>query len=204
MSLEPSWFSTIFGVFYFACGVVSSYAMLILTTLALRDSGPLQGAVTNEHYHDLGKLMFGFLVFWAYIGFSQFMLIWYAALPEETTFFHNRWDHGPWSTVSLAIIIGHFVIPFFFTISRNWKRNTGRLRIGASIIFVMHVVDCYWLVMPNYLLNKDGFSFHWMDAMCLLAVGGVYGAFVFFRMTKYPLVPIGDPRLQRSLHFQNA
>lgn len=204
MSLEPSWFSTIFGVFYFACGVVSSYAMLILTTMALRDSGPLAGAVTIEHYHDLGKLMFGFLVFWAYIGFSQFMLIWYAALPEETTFFHNRWDHAPWSTVSLAIIIGHFVIPFFFTISRNWKRNTGRLRIGASIIFVMHVVDCYWLVMPNYLLNKDGFSFHWMDAMCLLAVGGVYGAFVFFRMTKYPLVPIGDPRLQRSLHFQNA
>lgn len=204
MSLEPTWFSTIFGVFYFACGVVSSYAMLILVTLALRESGPLAGAVTNEHYHDLGKLMFGFLVFWAYIGFSQFMLIWYAALPEETTFFHNRWDHGPWSTVTMAIIIGHFVVPFFFTISRNWKRNTGRLKIGATIIFVMHVVNCYWLVMPNYLLGKDGFSFHWMDAMCLLAVGGVYGAFVFFRMTKYPLVPIGDPRLQRSLHFQNA
>ncbi|MBS2011578.1 MAG: hypothetical protein JST00_01595 [Deltaproteobacteria bacterium] len=204
MSLEPTWFSTIFGVFYFACGVVSSYAMLILVTLALRSSGPLKGAVTNEHFHDLGKLMFGFNVFWAYIGFSQFMLIWYAALPEETTFYHNRWDVGPWSTVSLAIIFGHFVIPFFLTISRNWKRNTDRLRIGAAIIFVMHFVDCYWLVMPNYLLGKDGFTFHWMDLMCLLAVGGVYGAYVFFRMTKFPLVPIGDPRLQRSLHFQNA
>ena len=204
MSLEPSWFSTIFGVFYFACGTVSSYAMLILVTLALRKSGPLAGAITNEHYHDLGKLMFGFNVFWAYIGFSQFMLIWYAALPEETTFFHNRWDHAPWSTVSMLILFGHFVIPFFLTISRNWKRNTDRLRIGASFIFVMHAVDCYWLVMPNYLLGKDGFGFHWMDVMCLLAVGGFYGAYVFFRMTKFPLVPIGDPRLQRSLHFQNA
>jgi len=204
MSLEPSWFSTIFGVYYFASGVVSSLATIILVTMALRTSGPLSGAVTVEHYHDLGKLMFGFLVFWAYIGFSQFMLIWYAALPEETTFFHNRWDFGPWSKVSLALIIGHFVIPFFWTISRNFKRNLGRLQIGAAMVFVMHIVDVYWLVMPNYALGKDTFSFHWMDAACLLAVAGIYVAFVFFRMTKFPLVPIGDPRLQRSLHFQNA
>ena len=174
MSLEPTWFSTIFGVFYFACGVVSSLALMILVTMALRNSGPLAGAVTVEHYHDLGKLMFGFLVFWAYIGFSQFMLIWYAALPEETTFYHNRWDVDPWAKVSMAIIFGHFVIPFFWTISRNFKRNLGRLQIGAAIILVMHVVDMYWLVMPNYLLGKDGFSFHWMDVACLLAVAGVY------------------------------
>ena len=127
MSLEPTWFSTIFGVYFFATGVVSSYAVLILTTLALRKAGPLEGAVTVEHFHDLGKLMFGFLVFWAYIGFSQFMLIWYAALPEETT-----------------------------------------------------------------------------DIACLCAVGGTYGAVVFYRMTKFSLVPVGDPRLERSLHFQNA
>ncbi len=204
MSLEPSWFSTIFGVFYFACGVVSSLAVLILVTMGLRDSGPLKDAVTVEHFHDLGKLLFGFLVFWGYIGFSQFMLIWYAALPEETTFYHNRWDHGPWDAVSKAIIFGHFVLPFFWLISRTFKRNLGRLQIGAAILLVMHVVDVYWLVMPNYLLGKDGFSFHWMDVACLLAVGGVYAAYVFYMMTKHPLVPIGDPRLPRSLHFQNA
>ena len=96
MSLEPTWFSTIFGVVIFATGVVSSYAVLILTTLALRSAGPLKGAVTVEHYHDLGKLMFGFLVFWAYVSFAQLMLIWYAAQPEEVTFFHNRWDYAPW------------------------------------------------------------------------------------------------------------
>jgi hypothetical protein len=204
MSLEPTWFSTIFGVYYFACGVVSSYATIILVTLALRTSGPLKGAVTPEHYHDLGKLMFGFLVFWAYIGFAQFMLIWYAALPEETTWYHNRWDFGPWAKVSMAIIIGHFVVPFFWLISRNFKRNLGRLQIGAAILLVMHVVDIYWFIMPNYALGSNDFAFSWIDAACLLAVGGVYGAVVFFRMGKQALVPVGDPRLERALHFQNA
>jgi hypothetical protein len=204
MSLDPMWFSTIFGVVIFACGVVSSYAVLILVTLALRASGPLEGAVSIEHYHDLGKLQFGFLVFWAYVSFSQLMLIWYAALPEETTFFHNRWDHEPWANVSMAIILFHFVVPFFWTISRNFKRNVGRLQIGSFILLVMHVVDMYWFVMPNFQLGKPGFMFHWLDAACLLAVVGVYGAFVFHRMTQFPLVPIGDPRLERSLHFQNA
>lgn len=204
MSLEPTWFSTIFGVIIFAGSVVSSYAVLILVTLALRNAGPLKGAVTIEHYHDLGKLQFGFLVFWAYVQFSQFMLIWYAALPEETTFFHNRWDHAPWQNVSLALIVVHFVIPFFLTMSRNAKRNVGPLRIGSAILLVMHVVDIYWYVMPNYLLGQDGFSFHWLDAVCLLAVGGIWGAFVFNRMTQHSMVPVGDPRLQRSLEFMNA
>jgi hypothetical protein len=204
MSLEPTWFSTIFGVYYFACGVVSSYATIILVTLALRTSGPLKGAVTPEHYHDLGKLMFGFLVFWAYTSFSQLMLIWYAALPEETTFFHNRWDYAPWQNMSYAIIFAGFVLPFFWTISRWFKRNTGRLKIGALIILVMHVVDMYWYVMPNYHLGKEGFTFHWLDATCLLAVAGIWGAFVFNRMGQHATVPIGDPRLQRSLEFVNA
>lgn len=204
MSLEPTWFSTIFGVTYFASGVVSSLAVIILTTLALRNAGPLEGAVTVEHYHDLGKLMFGFLVFWGYVNFSQFMLIWYASLPEETTFFHNRWDYAPWDKVSIAIILFGFVLPFFWTMSRWFKRNTGRLQIGAAILVVMHVVNMYWHVMPNYMLGKEGFAFHWMDIACLLAVSGVYGAFVFHRMTQYSLVPIGDPRLERALNFQNA
>lgn len=204
MSLDPMWFSTIFGVIIFSCGVVSSLAVIILVTLALRASGPLKGAVTIEHYHDLGKLMFGFLVFWAYVQFSQYMLIWYAALPEETTFYHNRWGYAPWDTVSQALIFLHFILPFFWVMSRNFKRNVGRLQIGAAIILVMHVVDMYWFVMPNFQLGEPGFSFHWLDAACLFAVAGIYGAFVFNRMTQHALVPVGDPRLERSLQFMNA
>ena len=204
MSLEPTWFSTIFGVLIFATGVVSSLATLILTTHALKTSGPLEGAVTVEHFHDMGKLMFGFLVFWAYIHFSQFMLIWYAALPEETTFYHNRWDYEPWANVSFAIVLFHFAVPFFWTMSRNFKRNTSRLQVGAAILLVMHVVDIYWFIMPNAHLGKPGFSFSWIDAACLFANVGIYGAFVFHRMTQHSLVPVGDPRLERALHFQNA
>jgi hypothetical protein len=204
MSLEPTWFSTIFGVVIFAIATLVSYAVIILVTLALKNAGPLEGAVTIEHYHDLGKLMWGFLIFWGYVSFAQFMLIWYAALPEETTFFHNRWDYAPWMTVSTIIILGNFCVPFFWLISRNFKRNLGRLQIGCWVILAMHLVDVYWYVMPNFHLGSEGFTFHWMDLACLLACTGVYGAFVFHRMTKFPLVPIGDPRLERSLHFLNA
>ncbi len=204
MSLEPAWFSTIFGVVIFSCGVVSSYCVLILLTLALRRAGLLQGAVTVEHYHDMGKLLFGFLVFWAYVQFSQFMLIWYASLPEETTWFHSRWDHDPWGWISTSLVVVHFVVPFFWLLSRNMKRNLARLESGAAVILAMHVVDIYWFVMPNYLRGQEGFSVHWMDLFTLLCVGGVYFSYVFFQMTRSSLVAVGDPRLERSLHFQNA
>jgi hypothetical protein len=202
MALEPAWFSTIFGVYTFSTSVVSSLAVLILVTMALRDAGYLKDVVSREHFHDLGKLLFGFNVFWAYIAFSQFMLIWYAALPEETTFYHMRWDDGPWAMVSLAIIFGHFVIPFALLLSRHSKRtHLNRLQLGAVMLLVMHFVEWYWLIMPNL---KADFHFAWTDISCFLAVGGIYFAFVFHRMTKHPLIPVGDPRLQRSIDFQNA
>ncbi len=202
MSLKPDWFSTIFGVYLFAGSVVSSLAVIILVTMGLRSTGILVKEVNAEHYHDLGKLMFGFNVFWAYIGFSQFMLIWYAALPEETPFFHMRWDEGPWSTVSLSLVLLHFVVPFLFLISRNVKRRLPMLQAGAALLLVMHAVDCYWLVMPNF--GQEGFGFHWLDAACLVGVSGVVLAVVLYRMRTTSLIPVGDPRLPRALHFENA
>jgi len=202
MSLDPSWFSTIFGVYCFAGCVLAGLTTVTLSTMAMRRSGLLRKEVTAEHYHDLGKLTFGFLVFWAYIGFSQFMLIWYAALPEETTFFHHRWDHGPWSAVSLLLVFSHFVFPFFLLISRNTKRKLEVLTFGAAWILLMHVVDIYWLVMPNF--GQDDFAFHWLDVTCLLGIGGIYLATVFYVMRQHRLIPVGDPRLPRAIHFENA
>ncbi len=202
MSLTPTWFSTIFGVYVFAGSAVAGYALLILATMGLRSSGILVKEINVEHYHDLGKMMFGFMIFWAYIAFSQFMLIWYAAIPEETVWFHMRWDHGPWATVSLALIILNFIVPFFLIISRNTKRKLGVLTFGAAWLLIMHFVDVYWLVMPSF--GQDGFTFSWIDLTCLLGVGGIYLAAVFFRMSKTTLIPIGDPRLQRALKFENA
>lgn len=201
MSLDPMWFSTIFGVYVFAGSAVSAYALLILTTMGLRASGKLVKEINVEHYHDMGKMMFGFTVFWAYIGFSQFMLIWYAAIPEETTFFHNRWDHGPWATVSISLIVMHFIVPFFILISHNAKRKLGILAFGAAWLFAMHIVDIYWLIMPNF--GQDGFSVSWLDAACLFGVAGSYFAVVLYRMSKVALIPVGDPRLPRALHFEN-
>ena len=205
MSLEPTWFSTIFGVQIFAGSVVSIFATVILVTMSLKDEGITRGTITVEHFHDMGKLLFGFLVFWAYITFSQFMLIWYAALPEETTFYHHRWDVGPWANVTLLLVFCHFIIPFFFLLSRNIKRRMHLLRFAAAWLLVMHVVEMYWLVMPNYnggLLGSPGSM--WIDAVCLLAVVGLYLTAVFHRMTRFPVVPVNDPRLPRSIAFENV
>lgn len=200
MSLEPAWYSTIFGVQYFAVSAVSSLATIIAVTYALKSAGILGEAVQTEHYHDLGKLLFGFLVFWAYITFSQFMLIWYASIPEETTYYHMRWHEG-WQTFTLALALGHFVFPFFFLISRNIKRRVSLLAFGAGWLLVMHVLECFWLVMP-YASETGSFELHWMDIAAVIAVGGSYLAVVFFRMTQLPLVPVGDPRLARSLRHE--
>lgn len=203
MSLEPTWISTIFGVNFFAQSIVSMYAVTILMSLSLRARGHFKGALTVEHFHDLGKLQFGWLIFWAYVNFSQFMLIWYASLPEETTYYHKRWSEGGpgWKAVSLAIVFGHFIVPFFVLLSRNAKRALTPLGLGAAIILLFHFVMVYWLVMPYYGV---GLNPSLADLACLMAVGGLYFTLVLYRMTKHPLVPIKDPRLDRSLHFVNA
>jgi hypothetical protein len=202
MSLLPTWYSTIYGVTIFAGSVVCMYATLIVVTQSLRAAGHLKNAVNVEHDHDLGKLLFGFLVFWAYVSFAQFMLIWYAAIPEETTFFHHRWDVGSWMWVSLALVVLHFVVPFFLLISRNVKRRTWAVKLGALWLIAMHVVEMYWQVMPYFAGGES--TVHWMDFACLVGVAGAYLAVVFYRMTKYPLIPVGDPRLSRALSFENA
>ena len=199
MSLEPAWYSTIFGVQYFAVSAVSALATLVVLLHGLKSSGHLGEAVHVEHFHDVGKLLFGFLVFWAYISFSQFMLIWYAGIPEEATYYHLRWTEG-WRTYSLFLAVGHFVIPFFLLISRNVKRRVPALAFGAGLLLVMHVAEVYWLVMPY--ASEGRLDVQWMDVAALLAVVGTYAAVVFFWMTRFPLVPVGDPRLQTGLHHE--
>jgi hypothetical protein len=219
MSLDPLWYSTIFGVYIFACSVVSSLATLIIFTLLMKRSGLVGDEINTEHYHDLGKLLFGFLVFWAYISFSQFFLIWYGNIPEELSFYHRRWTDGAgsWQTLSISLVVVHFAVPFWLLMSRNIKRRVGILAGGAVILLVMHIVEMYWIVLPNYVsdaaikeaaqrgVDASGvFAFHWMDLACLLGVGGVYFAFVLRNMAKHPVIPIGDPRLIRALKFENV
>jgi hypothetical protein len=211
MSLLPAWYSTIFGVVMFASGMVAFFSVTILLTMFLRDRGVFGNLLTVEHYHDLGKLLFGFNCFWAYVSFSQFFLIWYAGIPEEAEFYHLRWSEGPWKTVSIAIALLHFVVPFVFLMSREIKRRLTFLKVGAALLAVMHVVEMYWLILPNHAAatgvearEAHALAPHALDLLCLLGVGGIYAAAVLYRMAQHPVVALGDPRLDRSAHFENA
>ena len=148
MSLQPHWYSTMYGVYYFAGAMLGFYAFLALTMMALQKGGMLKNAITTEHYHDVGKFAFGHTVFWAYIAFCQFLLIWYANIPEETEFYMVRMEGG-WDKVSLAFPFIHFFLPFLFLLSRHVKRSRMGLAIAAAWILVVHTIDIFWNIMPN-------------------------------------------------------
>ena len=212
MSTDPHWFSTIFGVYYFAGSLIAIYSTLLIFVISLRGTGVLKGIVTAEHDQDMGKLLFGFNVFWSYIAFSQFMLIWYSNLPEETLWFKHRWEGG-WKYLSLTLVFGHFVIPFFFLMSRHIKRKPFLAFIGAAWILLIHLADLYWLIMPNMYhhahhmkLPHDHFAMiHLLPLVTsFIGIGGIFFAVVGWRMRSEHLVPSQDPRLAESLSFENV
>lgn len=201
MSLDPHWYSTIFGVYYFSGGVLGFFALLTLTALLLQRSGRLTGVVTAEHYHDLGKLVFAFSIFWAYIAFSQYMLIWYADIPEETVWYLRR-QSGEWAFVGLILLFGHFVVPFLVLMSRGAKRRTLVFAACSVWVLLMHLVDVYWLVMPQAAPMSAKPAV--VDVACLIGVGGLYIAGIALSLRRQALVPLRDPRLGESLTFENV
>jgi hypothetical protein len=201
MSLDAHWYSTIFGVYCFSGAFMAAFALLAVVAVGLQRAGVLRGMVNTEHFHDLGKLLFAFTVFWAYIAFSQFLLIWYGNMPEETLWYRDRL-HGSWLAVSAVLALGHFVLPFFFLMPRSMKRNPITLTAGAAWMLLMHLVDVHWLVMPP--LHADGVRPALLDATTLLAVGGAFLFGFGWLLRADPLVPVGDPRLPESLGFENV
>ena len=199
MSLAPEWFSTMFGVYIFAGCVVSFYSTMGLIVLWLQKNGRLSKSITVHHRHDIGKMMFAFVVFWAYIAFSQFMLIWYADIPEETVWFKPRL--GEWLPVSAALLFLHFVVPFLGLLSKHVKRHRFGLGFWAVWLLVIHYVDLYWLIMPNYSPGKVPFSL--MDICAWLGLGGLFLASSARTAMNLNLRPTRDPRLDKSLAFEN-
>jgi hypothetical protein len=200
MSLDAHWFSTIFGAYYFAGSATSALAVVMLIAIYLRSKQILVKQITFEHYHDLAKLLFSFTVFWAYMAFSQYFLIWYANIPEETIWYQHRWI-GSWQTISLLLVFGHFVVPFLVLISRAAKRSRRVLTFAGLWLLFMHWIDLLWLVMPN--LHPQGFYPSWMDLTTVVGIGGVFLALVWKRLCAQPLVPINDPKLSESIEFVN-
>jgi hypothetical protein len=219
MSLDPEFFSTMIGVYYFAGCAVSAFSLLTLLCLLLQGSGRLKRAITLEHYHDLGKLMFAFTFFWGYIAFSQFMLIWYGNIPEEMHWFARRelggvpgtfgFLHG-WMGLGYLLLFGQMLIPFAGLLSRWVKRNRLLLGVWTVWILVLHYFDMYWLIMPEYVRNaaqltdKGTVPLAPVDFLCWIGLLLLWLAGVAWRADQQALVPLRDPLLADSLAFDNV
>lgn len=197
MSLLPSWYSTIYGIYTFAGMIQTTMALLAIMIVYLRNSPFVKGYITVEHQHDIGKFLKGFTVFWAYIAFSQFMLIWYANIPEETEFYLMR-SHSGWLAISFGLLIFRFAIPFLALLPRDAKRNNANLVAVSVLVLVMQYVDIYWLVYPNFFDGAPQFGFTEISMFLLFA--GVFLALLTRFMTKHNLVAIKDPRLHEALN----
>jgi hypothetical protein len=198
MSLTPLWQSTIYGVYYFSGSFLATFCVLVLASVNAQGKDLHGNLVTPAHYHNLGKLMLGFVAFWAYIGFSQFMLIWIANLPEEAPWYHVR-IFGGWRNLSASLFFLHFLLPFGILLSRNLKLQPRKLAVVATYILAIHYVDLYWLVWPAF--SEGGPTFHWTLITSFLGVGGVSVGYALFRARGRYTVPVKDPYIADSLRY---
>lgn len=207
MSLDYAWFSTIFGVYTWSGSVVGSLALLALMAVAL-SRGPLGGLISGDRLHDVGKLLFAFCVFWAYIAFSQYFLIWYGNIPEETIWFLHRWkgvdQPAAWWPISIALPVGLFLLPFLVLMPAHAKRSPRALVIMSLLLLAMHYLDVYWMVMPVLHPRGPAWSAAWIDISALVLIASASALSVVRAMGRAALYPLRDPRLQESLMAEHA
>ncbi len=196
MALDPHWYSTIFGVYYFAMSFQGLFAVLILIVMYLWKKGLLTNTIKRGHIYDLSVQMFGFTVFYAYIAFSQFLLIYYANIPEETLWFLERLNGG-YEYLAYFYMFGRFVIPFVVLLSKRAKMNYKIVTWTSILILVSHFVELYWIVMP--VLNHHGFHLSWMTITSFIGLGGIFMGFFFHRFKQSKMIPVKDPKLAGSL-----
>ncbi|MCA9192967.1 MAG: quinol:cytochrome C oxidoreductase [Planctomycetales bacterium] len=203
MSIDPAWFSTIFGVYLFSASMLSFFATTIFICHMLQRAGRAEKLITVEHYHDLSKFQFGFVVFWGYIAFSQFLLYWYGNIPEETLWYRHRMNHG-WQYWGILLIICHFVIPFLGTMSRHVRRNPGLMAFWAVFILVVHWIDFTFLVMPNVSEVPLSPMLIVGHLLCWVGMVTVFAAFFLLRVGETPIVALKDPWLPDALAYHNV
>ena len=199
MSLDPHWYSTIFGVITIGGAGLAAIAFSVLMVVALADARPYSEVLRPSHLHDLGKLMLAFVMLWAYFSFSQFLIIYSANLPEEIPFYLERF-HGGWGYLSVALALVHFVLPFLLLLSRDLKRHARLLAMVAAGVLVMRLVDLFWMIAPN-LQGGHGehaahaMSVHWLDVVAPIGMGGLWLAAFARELAGRPLLPLGEPEL---------
>jgi hypothetical protein len=196
MSLQPHWFSTIYGIYFIGGQGLAALAFTIVVALFLARREPMERVLSPHHFHDYGKLMLAFVMLWAYFSFSQFLIIWAGNLPEEIVWYVRR-IHGGWGWIALALVAFHFALPFALLLSRDLKRSARRLGAVALLMLAMRWIDLYWQVEPAF---HDGtFYFHWLHPAALLAVGGLWLAAFVHELKKRPLLPVNDPYLPEAI-----
>ena len=196
MSLEPHWFSTMYGVIFVVGQVLTTLAFAIVVASWLQHREPFKRWISADHFHDLGNLMFAFVLLWAYTSFSQFLIIWSGNVSEETPWYLAR-THGGWQAVALALVLLHFAVPFLLLLWRRIKRDTGVLPYVALLILAMRFVDVFWLVGPAF--HPEGFSIHWLDFACPIAIGGLWLALFARNLKGRPLISLQDANLVEQL-----
>lgn len=197
MSLDAHWFSTMFGVYFFAMSFQALLPAIILIVFWLQRNGMLKNTIGKAHIYDLGAWLFGFTVFYAYIAFSQFLLIYYANIPEATIWYYHRLE-GSWAIISYSLIIGRFVIPFLLLLNREPKHNRNVLGFVSVLIIAMHLIELHWIIMP--VLNHGDVAISWLDFATLIGLGGIFIGLFFRKFKKHNMVPVSDPYLSDSLN----
>jgi len=196
LSLDPHWFSTMFGLLFMAGQGLSSMAFLVTLLVLLFYRRPMSDILTARHLHDLGKFLLMMVMVWAYFSFSQFLIIWAGNLPDEIPWYLERL-RGGWQFIALLLVVGHFALPFALLLSRDLKRNFKFLASLAIFILFMRLVDIYWLVTPDF--EKGAFHLSWVDITAPIGIGGIWLAYFLSQLEKRPLLPINEPHLVEAL-----
>jgi hypothetical protein len=196
MSLEPDWYSTIYGWMYTVGQVLLTFSFLVAVLVLLSKREPFVSFLTKQHYHDIGNLMLAFTMLWAYMSFAQFLIIWAENLPDEIPWYVRRFSGG-WGYIAWTIAIFHFFVPFFLLLLRFVKKNPTRLRTLAIWIIIMKILDVFWIVEPAF--RQRGLEVYWTDLVTLIGVGGVWLAVFIWNLKSRPLLASHDPRDTYSL-----
>ena len=195
MSLEPHWFSTVYGAMFMVGETLEAFAFIIALLIIFSRLSPFREIVTDQHIHDLGNLMFAFMVLWAYLSFSQFLIIWSGNLPEEIPWYLRRLNGG-WAAVALTIVVFHFAVPFVLLLFRGVKRRSDRLSGVCLLLIAVRLLDVYWLTEPAFFGRR--LQLHWMDFVTPLAIGGLWLTVFFAQLKSRPLLPLKDARLYEA------
>jgi hypothetical protein len=201
MSLEPKWFSTMFGFIITVVGLLTAMSLMVTVLSRIADDEPIVYIGTPQLFNDLGNLLLAFTMLWAYMSFSQLLIIWAGNMKDEIPWYMSR-AFGSWGALAAILIVFHFAVPFLVLLQRMVKRNLRRLRYLTIWMMFISALDVYWLVMPSFY--PQGIHFAITDVLAFVGLGGLWLAFFFYQYGRMPVLPLNDPRFEGALAHEHG